>query len=279
MHSIKIGNVEITAVLDSGMLMNPHFFMPEHSEQMLAEYSNLADERGLMRMAVTTYLLRSGGKNILVDTGIGSRRRQGLPVGHLDETLGQAGIAPSDIDIVLNTHLHVDHVGWNTIDAEDGTKRIFFPNARFLFQQAEWDYWMTPERLADPGNAHLVECVAPLAAEDGRVQMVDTEYAVDEHISFIPTPGHTPGHVAIGIMSNGERAVIAGDSSHHPVQLLHPDWSPPALDVDPIQSATTRDALFERVIDEERTWIAGHWEYPGFGRIFRLEGKRTFQAF
>lgn len=71
--------------------------------------------------------------------------------------------------------------------------------------------------------------------------------------------------------------MIAGDSSHHPVQLMHPDWSP-SLDVDPLQSAKTRDALFERVIDEERTWIAGHWEHPGFGRIVRLEGKRIFQA-
>jgi glyoxylase-like metal-dependent hydrolase (beta-lactamase superfamily II) len=269
--------VEITPVLDTGLLMNPLTFIPGHGDDLMAEYGDLADERGLMRMAVTTYLVRSAGKNMLVDTGLGNRRRPGFPLGHLDESLAQAGIDPSDIDIVINTHLHIDHVGWNTVDAEDGTKRIFFPKASFLFQQAEWNYWMTPERMEQPSNAHLVECVAPLIEQDGRVQMVDTEYAVDEHITFIPTPGHTPGHVAIGIMSNDERAVIAGDSSHHPFQLMHPDWSP-SFDADPQQAAKTRDSLFDRVIDEERLWVAGHWPHPGIGRIVRLEGKRIFQA-
>ena len=276
MHKVTIGTVEITALLDTSILMNPRTFLPKHGEQMLAEYGHMADSQGLMQMAVTCYLLRSAGKNILVDTGLGGRRRPGFPRGRLDETLRDASISPSEIDVVLNTHLHIDHVGWNTIDREDGGKQVFFPNARFLFQQTEWDYWMTPEHLAEPGNAHLIECVAPLTST-GRVTMVDTEYAVDEHITFIPTPGHTPGHVAIGIMSAGERAVIAGDASHHPAQLIHPDWSP-GFDSDPIQSAKTRDRLFDRVVDEERTWIAGHWEHPGIGRILRLEGKRVFQA-
>jgi glyoxylase-like metal-dependent hydrolase (beta-lactamase superfamily II) len=276
MHTVTIGNVEITALLDTAILMNPRTFLPQYGEQLLAEYGHLADSQGLMPMAVTCYLLRSAGKNILVDTGLGGRRRPGFPRGRLDESLRDAGIAPSEIDVVLNTHLHIDHVGWNTVDAEDGTKQVFFPNARFLFQQTEWDFWMTPEHLAEPGNAHLVECVAPLIST-GRVTMVNTEHAVDEHITFIPTPGHTPGHVAIGIMSAGERAVIGGDASHHPAQLMHPDWSP-AFDTDPIQSAKTRDRLFDRVIEEERTWIAGHWEHPGIGRIVRLEGKRVFQA-
>lgn len=276
MHTITIGNVEVTALLDTGLLMNPHIFLPKHADQMLQEYAGLADERGLMKMAVTCYLLRSNGKNILVDTGLGNRRRPGYPLGHLDESLQAAGLEPGDIDIVLNTHLHIDHVGWNTIDDGEGNCRVFFPNAQFMFQQAEWDYWMQPQHMEQEGNAFLVECVAPLK-DTGRIVFATSETAVDEHINFIPTPGHTPGHVAIGIMSAGERAVIAGDSSHHPAQLIHPDWSP-GFDVDPVQSAKTRDNLFDMVADEQRIWIAGHWEHPGFGRIIRLEGKRVFRA-
>jgi glyoxylase-like metal-dependent hydrolase (beta-lactamase superfamily II) len=276
MQTVSIGNVQVTALLDTGVLMDPRQFMPAHAEEFATEFKHLADERGLMQMAITCYLVRSDGKNILVDTGLGSRRRPGFPRGHLDETLANAGLQPGDIDIVLNTHLHVDHVGWNTVDREDGSREVFFPKARFLFQQAEWDYWMTPEHLANPASAHLAECVEPLR-DTGRIEMVTTERAVDEHITYIPTPGHTPGHVAIGIMSNGERAVIAGDSSHHPAQLIHPDWSP-SFDSDPVQSAKSRDALFDQAIAENRVWMAGHWEHPGMGRIVRIDGKRVFKA-
>lgn len=276
MHKITIGNVEITALLDTPILMNPHQFMPAHAEQMLRENAGSVDERGLMPMAVTCYLVRSGGQTLIVDTGLGNRRRPGFPPGKLDKALAAAGISPTEIGVVLNTHLHIDHVGWNTVEREDGTTEVFFPNARFYFQQAEWDFWMTPTQLEQPHNAHLVECVAPLK-DTGRITFVESEQAIDENLTYIPTPGHTPGHVAIGIASSGERGVIVGDSSHHPAQLIHPDWSP-SFDTDPILSMQTRDKLFDRAIEEERTWIAGHWEHPGFGRIVRLDGKRVFKA-
>jgi glyoxylase-like metal-dependent hydrolase (beta-lactamase superfamily II) len=256
--------------------MNPHQFLPKHADQFLSEFRHLADERGLMPMAITCYLLRSAGKTILVDSGIGNRRKPGFPRGHLDESLSNAGVAPGDVDIVLNTHMHIDHVGWNTVDREDGSKEVFFPNAQFWFQQTEWDYWMQPERMKEEGNVHLVDCCEPLK-DSGRITFADGEKAIDEHLMYIPTPGHTPGHVAIGIVSQGERAVIIGDASHHPVQLVHPDWSPSA-DFDPVQSAKTRDRLFDWAIEEQRTWLAGHWPHPGLGRLVRLEGVRTFRA-
>ncbi len=276
MQKLTVGDVEVTPLLDCALLMNPLTFLPGHGEQFLSEFGHLADERGLMPMAITCYLLRSAGKTILVDTGLGNRKRPGFPRGHLDQSLRDAGIDPAEIEIVLNTHMHIDHVGWDTVDTEDGRREIFFPKARFLFQEQEWNYWMQPEFLDEPGNAHLNECVVPLR-DSGRFELVSHETPIDEHVTFIPTPGHTPGHVAIGIMSAGERAVITGDASHHPVQLIHPDWSPSA-DTDPIQSAATRDRLFDWAIEEQRTWIAGHWEHPGVGRLVRLDGKRVFQA-
>lgn len=276
MKTVTIGDVQVTPLPDTGLLMDPHQLMPNHADQLLAEYKDAANERGLVPMSVTCFLVRSEGQNILVDTGLGNRRRPGFPRGHLDESLTAAGLAPSDIDVVLNTHLHIDHVSWNTVDREDGTREVFFPHARFVFQQTEWDFWMTPEQMAQPGNAHLVECVEPLR-DSGRITFVDGEKALDSNITFISRPGHTPGHVSIGIMSNGERAVVVGDASHHPAQLIHPDWSP-GFDIDPIQSARSRDALFDRAIAEDRVWLAGHWDFPGMGRLVRVDGKRVFQA-
>lgn len=276
MPNVSVGSVEITPLLDCRLVMNPHNFFPGHGDDLLSEYGHVADSRGLLPMAISCYLLRSEGKNILVDSGLGNRRRPQFPMGRLDESIAAAGLTPSDIDIVINTHMHIDHVGWNTIDKEDGSREIFFPKAEFWYQQVEWDYWMQPEHLADPANVHLVECVEPLR-NTGRIKFVSDETVITRDLTYVPTPGHTPGHVAVGIASQGERAVIIGDASHHPVQLVHPDWSPSA-DWDPVMSATTRDKLFDWAIEENRLWIAGHWEHPGFGRLIRLDGKRQFQA-
>ncbi|HEY4668672.1 MAG TPA: MBL fold metallo-hydrolase [Tepidiformaceae bacterium] len=276
MKTVTVGNVEITALLDTNLLMNPRMFFPDHAEEVMREYADSLDERQLLSVSITCYLLRSAGKTVLVDTGLGSRRRPRFPVGRLDESLAGAGVAPEEIDLIVHTHLHIDHVGWNTVD-EDGTgPRIFFPRAQYFIQRAEWEYWMTAAQMEDPGNAHLVECVKPLEAT-GRISLLDSEQAIDENLTFIPTPGHTPGHVSIGIYSAGERAVIIGDASHHPMQLDHPDWSP-GVDTDPKQSARSRESLFESAANDGRTWIAGHWPHPGFGRIRRLEGRRVFEA-
>lgn len=275
MAVLQLGSVEIQALLDAPVLMDPHRFMPQHASRILEEFGHQADERGLFTMAVTCYLVRSAGKTILIDTGLGSRRRPGFPVGRLDGALADAGVAPGDIDLVVHTHLHIDHVGWNTVDREGSAREVFFPRAEFVIQRAEWDYWMQPERMTEPGNEHLIECVEPLR-HTGCIRFVEGEQAIDEHLVFVPTPGHTPGHVAIGIVDGPERGIIIGDASHHPMQLLHPDWSP-AFDVDPVLSATTRDALFDRVIAEGRTLLAGHWPFPGIGRLVRRDGVRVFE--
>ncbi|OAI41094.1 hypothetical protein AYO38_04545 [bacterium SCGC AG-212-C10] len=275
--AITIGNVSILPLLDCNLLMNPLGFFGSNGQQFLDDYSHLANERGLMNVSITTYLVRSAGKNILIDTGLGPRRRAGFPLGHLDDALKQANVAPEEIDTIIHTHLHIDHVGWNFVpNDEGGGSRRFFPNARYLVQQAEWDYWVQPEHVENPGQPQLRECVAPLA-DTGKLDLVSGEQAIDENLVFISTPGHTPGHVAIGIVSSGERAVVIGDASHHPVQLEHPDWSPTA-DWDPVMSARTRERLFDDAANDGRTWIAGHWEHPGLGRIVRLDGKRVFQA-
>ena len=153
-----------------------------------------------------------------------------------------------------------------------GRPRLFFLNATFLFQQAEWDYWTQPAVMEQPGGEHIAECVLPLA-DAGHLRLVREDEVATEDLTFVPTPGH----VSVGIYSAGERAIILGDASHYPAQLDHPEWSP-VWDVDPRQAALTRDALFDAIAADGRTLIAGHWAYPGFGRLRRLRGRRVFQA-
>ncbi len=274
MQTVKIGNVEITQVVDTHMAAPPAFLFAGNLEQFLAENGATLDSNGLIPMRMTSFLIRSEGKNVLVDSGIGSRPRPGMPSGGLDKSLAAAGISPAEIDIVVHTHLHIDHVGWNTYTDANGDLRFFFPKAKHYIQQVEWNYWMTPQLLT--ANPHLMECVAPLAGS-GRVVFQSSEQAIDENLVFVPTPGHTPGHVAIGIASAGERAIIVGDASHNPAQLEHPDWSPP-VDVDPELAAITRAKLVEECAADGRTWFAGHWAAPGVGKIVRVDGKRVFQA-
>ena len=116
MPTVTVGNVSITPLQDPAILMDPRQFMPAHAEQFAAECKDQADERGLLPMSVTCYLVRSAGKNILIDTGLGPRRRPGFPRGKLDESLKAAGVDPSEIETIVHTHLHIDHVGWNTVD-------------------------------------------------------------------------------------------------------------------------------------------------------------------
>jgi len=274
--TISVGDVKITPFLDTALLGDPKAFMPDVAEQFIAECAPTLDERGLFTLSITCYLVESEDKRYLIDTGLGNRRRAGFPMGHLDETLQSAGLKLEDIDTVIHTHLHIDHVGWNTVEDDAGKPKLFFPNANFLIQQAEWDFWMTPEHLADPQYECLVQCVQPLTGL-ADIKFFDGETAIDKNLTFVATPGHTPGHVSVGVYSQGERAILVGDASHHPIQLLHPDWSP-IFDVDPIQSAATREKLFDDVIDDERLWMAGHWPFPGVGRLVRLDGKRVFQA-
>jgi glyoxylase-like metal-dependent hydrolase (beta-lactamase superfamily II) len=276
MHTISIGSVEVTALLDAPFLQNPKVLTPDHGEEMAAEWSDTLDERGLAMGAVTCYLVRAGSQLVLVDTGIGPRKRPGFPTGHLDERLAEAGVRPADITAVVHTHLHIDHVGWNTFEAPDGAAQVFFPNAEFVIQQAEWDFWMTEEMLAEPRNVALRECVEPLR-HSGRLRFTQGEDSFGEHLVFISAPGHTPGHVAVGIADRGERGVIIGDASHHPVHVAHPDWSSP-LDWDGAMAAESRDRLFNMAADEQRLVLAGHWKHPGWGHIVRLDGKRTFRA-
>jgi glyoxylase-like metal-dependent hydrolase (beta-lactamase superfamily II) len=274
LQKVRIGNVEIAPLADAPILMNPRHFIPQHADQFIAEYGAQADERGLFEMSITCFLVRSAGKTLLIDSGVGNRRRPNLPVGKLDDSLREAGVAPADIDAVINTHLHIDHVGWNTVDQPDGTREIFFPNARFVIQQPEWDFWMTPSAWLSPATptSSSASSRSPIPA----ASTFSMARPLDEHLTFVPSPGHTPGHVAIGIYSQGERAIIVGDASHHRPSSTTPTGRPhsiptPCSQRGPVTVCSTRRSPMAAPgwPDTGRTW---HRPHPSRGRQAHLPG-------
>lgn len=275
LRSVRIGEVEVTALPDSAVLCDPKRFLTAFADDLLEEYAPSLSEFPLVRLPTTCFLVRTPTRLVMVDTGIGNRGRPGQPMGHLDQRLHEAGVSPREIDLIVATHLHADHVGWWTVDL-DGGPTPFFANAVCVVHQADWDYWMRDDRPRASVGGHLEECVRPLMTA-GRVTLVGPREALTPELRLLPTPGHTPGHVSVGISSGGSWGVIAGDVSHQPFQLDHPEWSP-IWDVDPEAAAATRDAFFDESCDDGRLVIAGHWPYPGFGHIRRMGGRRVFEA-
>jgi len=157
---------------------------------------------------------------------------------------------------VLCTHLHVDHVGWNT-RLVDGQWVPTFANARYVFGRAEYEHWRDHSDAPDRA-AVFNDSVKPIA-DAGNADLVASDARLTEEITLIPTPGHSPGHLSLHIVSDGEEALLSGDVAHHPCQMAHLDWSS-TVDSDPAQSAATRRQLFSRFADRPILVIGGHFD-------------------
>ena len=179
------------------------------------------------------------------------------------EDLERAGAPRERVDQVMCTHLHIDHVGWNTMRVDDRWVPTF-PSARYLFARKEWDYWK--DRPEDHGPV-ITDSVRPIV-DAGLADLVEGDHKLTDEVWLEPTPGHTPGHSSVHIRSAGEEAVITGDMIHHPVQMAHPDW---CLDVDydKDQSRATRRAFLERYSDAPVLVIGTHFVTPTAGHVVR----------
>ena len=267
----QIGDVRITRLQE---LEAPdiRFILPDASASNLAEVSWLGPyvaENGLALASIHALIVEIGDRRILVDTCVGNDKERSIPPwnrrqGPFLEDLRALGFAPEGIDTVVCTHLHVDHVGWNT-RLVDGAWRPTFTEARYLLSRKEWEHWS-----ADPeaGNQQvLADSVRPLFDAD-LVDLVAEDHEVDACMRFEPTPGHTPGHVAVRISSRGEQAVITGDLVHHPVQFARPDWVP-SVDSDPALATRTRKDFMERYADTPTLVIGTHFAGPTAGHLVR----------
>jgi glyoxylase-like metal-dependent hydrolase (beta-lactamase superfamily II) len=240
------------------------------------------DSRGHLRGLVQGFLVRTDGVMIVVDPGVGNgKQRTVVPEWNdmhtpfLDQ-IRTVGADPDRVDYVINTHLHFDHVGWNT-EYRDGAWRPTFPAARYLISADEFAYWRgQPEAEIADQHAGFADSVLPVYAA-GLVDLVADDHQLTDSVRLVPSPGHTPHHVSVVISSAGRTAVITGDVMHHPCQIAYPDWG--ALsDFDPDQARASRTDLVERYADSDALVIGTHFADPVAGFIREQGGARYLAA-
>ena len=266
---VTVGNVEVVSLLDTAMEFPWEAFFPNNDRSDFDAYKEMYPGAyagdGKFRTYAHCYALRSQGKTVLVDTGIGPGMN-----GRLLEDMIAKGVPLESVDVVVFTHLHPDHVGWNlTVDNVPT-----FANARYLAPQADWDHFSAPNLAAQ--NPHMGTAVSPLKGLDV-LDLFSGEKAITEELTTYPTPGHTPGHTSIMVSSAGERAIITGDLAHHPAQVDRTEWCS-GFDGDPAQAVETRNKVFDRLEADGLVAAICHFPDPGLGKLVRLEGKRVWQA-
>ena len=229
------------------------------------------DAQDVLILCFQSYIVKTPHHTILIDSCIGNDKpRPTRPKWNMktDDTymraLASAGISVDEIDFVMCTHLHVDHVGWNT-RLEDGRWVPTFPNARYIFGKAEFDYWT--EQSAKAEVPAFIDSVLPVV-EARRADIVRNDYEIGDHVRILPTPGHTPGHVAFTLGRGKDDAVFSGDLMHSPLQTRYPELSV-KFDVDQAQAALTRRNFLERYCDTDTLCCSAHFPSPSTGKIRR----------
>ncbi|WP_191298621.1 MBL fold metallo-hydrolase [Lentzea cavernae] len=288
--TIELGEVSVTRVWEycGSVEMTPQTFFPEASSQVWEE-PWLAPEfldraTGTVHAAIQTWLLRSEGRNILVDTGVGNHKeRPYSPVwSHLDTdflgNLARAGVRPEDVDVVVNTHLHVDHVGWNT--RLDGRAWVpTFPNATYLMPKEDFDFWNPANNrpaLLGRGNQNVFEdSVAPVH-QAGLALLWEDGHQIDANLRLEPAPGHTPGSSVLTLTSGSDRAVFVGDMVHSPVQVFEPDANSCFCE-DPGQARATRRRVLGEAADTGALVFPAHFPSGGAVEISRDANRFTIK--
>lgn len=265
----QIGKVKVSRVVEMEVTGGTRFILPDATRDACRGYRwmhpHFMDDAGNLVMSIHALVVDTEERRIVVDTCIGNDKVRDIPSWSNLQTsfladLLAAGYPRQSIDTVLCTHLHVDHVGWNTM-LVDGEWRPTFTNARYLVGEKEWRYWDG----VDSGGAVLADSVRPVI-DAGLVDFVAMDHRLCDEVWLEATPGHTPGHVSVRISSAGEDALITGDCIHHPCQLTRTDWCSSA-DYDQVAGRRTREALLERYVDTDVLIIGTHFATPTAGYV------------
>ncbi len=273
METWQIGDVKVTKVVESSGSSPPHFLFADLSPERVQSHRwmrpHFATDEGRLIASVHCFIVESQGKRIAVDTCVGNdkprlQKMWNMLQGSFLQDLEAAGHPADSIDHVLCTHLHVDHVGWNTRWAE-GRWVPTFPNARYLFGRTEYEHWA--KEGAEDDQQIMTDSVRPII-DAGLATLVESEHQVTDEVSLEPTPGHTPGHVSVRISSRGQEAVITGDLMHHPIQCCEPAIGS-RFDSDPELARKTRRAFLERYGDKPVLVLGTHFAPPTAGWLVR----------
>ena len=280
--SLKVGNVDILSLTDAESdfpVPLDQLYPGTNLDQWRPFYDRYPETFGgpdKWHSHWGCHLIRSQGRTILVDTGIGPNPPAllgGRP-GRLPEELKANGISPEEIDTVFITHGHPDHVAWNLVD---GTAARF-PRARYVMHRDEWEGLEKLDAIfVQVANTTYIHQTATPLRGLGVLDLLDGEKALTDEVTAIPTPGHTPGHMSLIVSSGGERACITGDVIVHPAMITEPDWAF-GFDFEADKARESRKALLERIEAEALTIVGCHFPSPGYGRIVRLEGRRYWQS-
>jgi glyoxylase-like metal-dependent hydrolase (beta-lactamase superfamily II) len=271
----KVGDVTITRIPEVSVQLVLDEFLPDATPAAIALHRgwlepHFLDPDGKFAISIHGLVVDTGELRILVDTCLGPHAIPGFEDLKQDAAdflagLAAAGYPRETIDVVLCTHLHFDHVGWNVM--REGDRLVpAFPNARYLFARAEWEHWSTS---SDAGiYASTIDTAVRPIVEAGLADFVEPDHKLCDSVRLVPTAGHTPGHVSVEIASQGERALITGDMTHHPVQWAEPDWKMPA-DSDSAAAAATRRRIASSLADEPVLVIGTHYAPPCAGHLVR----------
>jgi glyoxylase-like metal-dependent hydrolase (beta-lactamase superfamily II) len=261
----NVGKVRITKIVELETIGSTRFILPLASKEEIRKLPwlipHFASEEGRLKMSIHALVVETPLRRIVVDTGLGNDKEgRDVPAWNHRKTpfleiMTAAGFPPDSIDTVLCTHLHVDHVGWNT--RLEGNQWVpTFAKARYLFGKTEYEYWR--DHSGEPDKAAVFRDSVKPIMDAGKADLVASDARLCDEIALIPTPGHSPGHVSVHITSAGEQGLLSGDVAHHPCQMAHLDWSSTA-DSDPVQSMVTRRDLFARFADKPVLVIGGHF--------------------
>ena len=273
MHPITLGRLSVFAVIERAGPTRPTWLLPDATPEAVERHRSwlaphFLDDKGRFLQSIHSFVVQAPGLTLLVDTCVGNDKdRGGRPPFHMMHTaflddLAAAGFPPESIDVVLCTHLHVDHVGWNT--RLDGGRWVpTFPRARYLFARREWEHWSAED---DPDTARIMADSVKPVLDAGLADLVAMNHRISGEIWLEPTPGHTPGHASVRLLSGDGAAVITGDLMHHPIQVAEPEWGS-HFDSDLGEARQTRRAFCARYADTGALVLGTHFHHPTAGRI------------
>jgi glyoxylase-like metal-dependent hydrolase (beta-lactamase superfamily II) len=273
----RVGEVTVTKIVELEVTGGSRFILPQATREAVLPIGwlqpDFADDLGRLKMSVHALVVETPSRRIVVDTCLGNdKENRRIPTWNRLQTsfltdLAAAGHARETIDTVICTHLHVDHVGWNTMLTDRGWVPTF-PSARYLMGRVEYAHWTSRHDREDMA-AVLADSVTPVR-DAGLIHLVETDHRICDEVSLVPTLGHTPGHVSVRIASQGEEALITGDFMHHPCQIARPEWSSTA-DSDPVEARLTRERMLTLLADTPILVIGTHFAGRTAGRV-ELDG-------
>ncbi|MEZ5247184.1 MAG: MBL fold metallo-hydrolase [Acidimicrobiales bacterium] len=272
----KIGDVTVTKIVALETALPEGMLVPEATTAALEPYRswlapNFMTSDSQLRVSFHALVVQTPTCRIVVDTCVGEHRIPGMGglfagAKSLPDALAENDTPRESIDYVMCTHLHFDHVGWNTMQV-DGRWVPTFENARYIFAREEWEHWSSVEENHFAINFN--DAVRPVV-DAGLTELVDTDHQLCDEVRLVPTHGHSPGHVSVLIESGGQQALITGDSAHHPVQFAEPDWGVPA-DSDTVAAAATRRSMLAEYGDRDVLVIGTHFAGCTAGHLVQTD--------